>query len=49
MVAGEWRVKAFKISTEKNVADMMAKCLTSTVMNKLQMEIDISAQLSDLK
>ena len=43
------RVKAVKISTDKNVADMMTKCLTATVMNKLQMEIDILAQLSDLK
>ena len=43
------RVKAVKISTDKNVADMMTKCLTPTVMNKLQMEIDILAQLSDLK
>ena len=42
-------VKAVKISTDKNVADMMTKCLTATVMNKLQMEIDILAQLSDLK
>ena len=43
------RVKAVKISTDKNVADMMTKCLTATVMNKLQMEIDILAQLGDLK
>ena len=43
------RVKAVKISTDKNVADMMTKCLTPTVMNKLQMEIDILAQLSDVK
>ena len=43
------RVKTVKISTDKNVADMMTKCLTATVMNKLQMEIDILAQLSDLK
>ncbi len=43
------RAKAAKISTDKNVADMMTKCLTATVMNKLQMEIDILAQLSDLK
>ena len=44
------RVKAVKISTDKKyVADMMTKCLTATVMNKLQMEIDILAQLGDLK
>ena len=44
------RAKAVKISADKNVAtDMMTKCLTATLMNKLQMEIDILAQLSDLK
>ena len=43
------RAKAVKISTDKNVADMMKKCLTAAVMNKLQMETDILAQLSDLK
>ncbi len=43
------RAKAVKTSTDKNVADMMTKCSTATVMNKLQMEIDILAQLSDLK
>ena len=39
------RAKAVQISADKNVADMMAKCLTATVMNKLQMEVDILAQL----
>ena len=43
------RVKATKTSTDKSVADMMARCLTTTVMNNLQMEIDILTQLSDLK
>ncbi len=43
------RAKAAKIPADKNVADMMAKCLTTKILNKLQMEIDIFAQLSDLK
>ena len=44
------RAKAIQISTctDKNVADMMTKCLTTTVLNKLQMEIDILAQLNDV-
>ena len=40
---------AVKIATDKNVADMMTKCLTAAVMNKLQLEIDLLAQLGDLK
>ncbi len=43
------RVTVIEISTDKNVADEMTRCVTATVMNKLQMEIDIFAQLSDLK
>ncbi len=43
------RTIAAKIATDNNVADMMTKCLTAAAMNKLQMEIDILAQLSDLK
>ena len=43
------RVKAVKIATDKNVAGMMAKCLTAAVMSKLQLETDLLAQLGDLK
>ena len=39
----------FELATDKNVASMMAKCPTATVMNKLQLKINLLAQLSYLK
>ena len=33
------KVTAVKVSTDKNIADMMAKCLSASVRNNLEKEV----------